>query len=111
MFHVRNREEELLMHKPEELHQNGIIESEQMEEDPRFKICNREALILGLLAVVFFLTSIVVGQVLGHVSADNLTLVAGLPGWFYYSVFLIPVCFMVLVAFIIKFFFTDMPLD
>jgi uncharacterized membrane protein YhdT len=84
---------------------------EHFEEDPRFKICNREALILALITVIYLILQVVVGQVLGKVGPEQIILVMGLPGWFFYSVFLIPVIFIALVALIIKFFFVDLPLD
>lgn len=100
-----------MQHEIEELCEKDVFETEQVEEDPRFKICNREALICGILAVAFFLTLIIVGQELGNVDASEITLVAGLPNWFFYSVLLVPAGFITLLAFIIKFFFTDLSLD
>ncbi len=81
------------------------------EEDPRFKICNRESLIIAILTVIFLYSSISVGQILGRVDPSDMFLVMGLPGWFFFSVVFCPMFFFGLVVLIIKFIFQDIPLD
>lgn len=80
-------------------------------EDPRYKQCNKEALMglgLGLLNLVWWF---VFGYGIGSQSPENYTYVMGFPTWFFMSCVIGGLLFTVLAIIMVLKFFKDMPLD
>ncbi|WP_147533390.1 YhdT family protein [Bacillus marasmi] len=78
-------------------------------DDKRFKIANREALIGVVLVIINFLWWYGFGYGLGSGDVENYEYVFGLPAWFFYSCILGTIAMMVLVTVTVKYFFTDVP--
>jgi uncharacterized membrane protein YhdT len=79
-------------------------------EDPRFKQCNREALMglgLGILNLVWWFGW---GYGLGSKSPETYTYVLGFPLWFFMSSIVGAILFTLLAVVMVKKFFVDMPL-
>jgi len=79
-------------------------------EDPRYKQCNKEAILglgLGLLNLVWWF---VWGYGLGSGSPDNYTYVLGFPLWFFMSCIVGAVLFTILAIIMVVRYFKDMPL-
>ncbi|MBK3493651.1 YhdT family protein [Viridibacillus sp. YIM B01967] len=79
--------------------------------DKRFKIAHREAIIGVILVIINF--SIWFGFAYGMGSGDPLsyTYVFGFPAWFFYSCIAGTIFMVILIVFVIKFLFTDVPFD
>lgn len=81
----------------------------QKETDPRFKIAHREALI-GIALVVFnFIWWFGFAYGLGSASVEQYAYIFGLPAWFFYSCVVGLVVMIVLVTFVVKVFFKEVP--
>ena len=79
-------------------------------EDPRYKQCNKEALLglgLGLLNLVWWFAW---GYGLGLKPPEEYTCVLGFPLWFFISCIAGALLFTVLAVIMVKKFFHDMPL-
>ncbi|MCR6108090.1 YhdT family protein [Salipaludibacillus agaradhaerens] len=81
------------------------------QNDPRFKIANREALIgVGLVLINFgWWYGFAYG--LGSGSVEEYTYVFGFPAWFFYSCIVGFVVMVVLVTIVVKYFFTYVPFE
>lgn len=82
------------------------------EEDPRFKQCNRE--FIATLILFAFNVVLVIGlsMALGHgVSGEDMTMVFGLPAWFFWGGFGASGIFCIASIIMVIFFFRDMSLD
>jgi len=80
-------------------------------EDPRYKQCNREALMglgLGILNLIWWF---VWGYGLGSMPPEQYTYVLGLPLWFFMSCVVGGVLFTVLAIIMVKKYIKDVPLD
>jgi len=79
--------------------------------DKRFKIAHREAIIGVILVVINF--SIWFGFAYGMGSGDpsSYTYVLGFPAWFFYSCIAGTIFMVILIVFVIKFLFKDVPFD
>lgn len=80
-------------------------------EDPRYKQCNKEALMgigLGIANLVWWF---VWGYGLGSKPPEEYTYVMGLPMWFFMSCVVGAILFSVLTIIMVTKFFKDMPLD
>lgn len=80
-------------------------------EDYRFKIANREALIGVGLAVFNFIWWYGFAYGLGSKDVSEYTYVFGLPAWFFYSCVLGFIVMSILVAVVVKFWFVEVPID
>ena len=83
---------------------------ETFTEDPRYKQCNKEALIclgLGILNVIWWFAW---GYGLGGDSPSNYTYVLGFPLWFFMSSIVGALLFSVLAVIMVKKTFKNMPL-
>lgn len=79
-------------------------------EDPRYKQCNREALMgagLGLLNLIWWFGW---GYGLGSGPPSGYTYIMGFPAWFFMSSIVGAVLFTVLAVFMVNLFFRDLPL-
>lgn len=79
--------------------------------DYRFKIANREALIGVGLVVFNFIWWYAFAYGLGSKDPSEYTYVFGLPAWFFYSCVLGFIIMAALVSIIVKCFFVDIPFD
>ncbi|MFC4024821.1 YhdT family protein [Oceanobacillus longus] len=81
------------------------------QDDYRFKIANKEALI-GIGLVLFnFVWWYAFAYGLGSKDPSEYSYVFGLPAWFFYSCVLGFVVMVILVWIVLKLFFKDLPLD
>ena len=83
----------------------------QNNDDYRFKVANREALIGVGLVIFNFIWWYAFAYGLGSKEPSTYTYVFGLPAWFFYSCVLGFVIMAVLVIIIVKYFFVDVPFD
>lgn len=82
------------------------------EEDFRFKQCNREFFATLLLFVLNIFLVIGLSVALGHgVSGENMTMVFGLPAWFFWGGFGASIIFCIVSILMVIFLFKDMSLD
>ena len=97
-----------------DFHEQGtttIKDSKFMQQDRRFRVAAREALFCILLTVANFIWWYGFAYGLGSGPSESFTLFFGLPAWFFMScVAGLPV-FSLLAWAMVRFAFTDMPLD
>ncbi len=80
-------------------------------EDPRYKQCNKEALLgfgLGIINLVWWF---VTGYGLGSGAPEEYSYILGFPTWFFMSSVLGGILFTVLAIIMVKKFYKDMPLE
>ena len=82
------------------------------EEDPRYRQCNREALIS---VAVFLVSFVIIGGVsllLGYGKpGDEVRLVAGFPAWFFYGAVVGGIVIALLPIPVVLFFFKEMSIE
>ncbi|MCT4607279.1 MAG: YhdT family protein [Marinisporobacter sp.] len=84
---------------------------EEFIEDPRYKQCNKEALMgigLGILNLIWWYAF---GYGLGSQAPEEYTYIMGLPMWFFMSCIVGGILFSSLAIIMVSKFFKDMPLD
>lgn len=81
------------------------------KDDYHFKIANREALIGVGLVVFNFIWWFAFAYGLGSKDPAEYTYVFGFPAWFFYSCILGFIIMAVLVTFIVRNFFTEIPFE
>ncbi|TKC16285.1 YhdT family protein [Robertmurraya kyonggiensis] len=81
------------------------------EKDPRFKVANKEALIGIILVIINFLWWFGFAYGMGSESVENYSYIMGLPAWFFYSCVGGFILMVLLVIFVVKFFFKDVPFE
>lgn len=79
--------------------------------DKHFKIAHREALIGIALVIVNFAIWFGFAYGLGSGDPKEYKYVFGFPAWFFYSCIAGTIFMIVLIMFVIKFFFKDVPFD
>ena len=84
---------------------------ERPDQDCRFKIANREALIGCALAVFNFIWWYGFAYGLGSKPPEEYTYVFGFPAWFFWSCIVGVLVMIVLVMVVTKFFLKDVPFD
>lgn len=80
-------------------------------DDVRFRIANREALIGVGLVIFNFIWWYSFAYGLGSKDPDEYTYILGFPAWFFYSCILGVVVMSILVTVVVKMWFVDIPLD
>ncbi|PIE54413.1 MAG: sodium:pantothenate symporter [Dethiosulfovibrio peptidovorans] len=80
-------------------------------EDPRYKICEREALYGVILGIVNLVIWIVGGYGLGGGPVENYSYILGFPAWFFISCIANSVFAIVMTIYIVKKKMREMPLD
>lgn len=80
-------------------------------DDVRFQIANREALIGVGLVIFNFIWWYSFAYGLGSKDPDEYTYILGLPAWFFYSCILGVIVMSILVTVVVKMWFVDIPLD
>lgn len=82
-----------------------------LNEDYRYRIANREALIGVGLVLFNFIWWYGFAYGLGSKDPADYTFILGLPAWFFYSCVIGFVVMATLVTLVVKLFFVNMPLD
>lgn len=80
-------------------------------QNKRFKVANREALIGVVLVVINFAIWFGFAYGLGSGDPTAYSYVLGFPAWFFYSCMAGTIFMLVLLWFVIKVFFKDVPFD
>lgn len=81
-------------------------------EDPRYRVSTRESVITAVFFVVYIVVTIGTAWLLGgDKGVEDIDLVLGFPAWLFWSTFVLGAVFCVVPYFLVKHFFTDMPLD
>lgn len=89
----------------------SVEKKKQFIEDPRYKQCNREALMGVGLGVLNFIWWFGWGYGLGSGSPSEYTYIMGFPAWFFMSSIVGAVLFTVLAVIMVSMFFKDVPLE
>ncbi|WP_033827015.1 YhdT family protein [Bacillus andreraoultii] len=87
------------------------MEDKMFTEDPRFKVAKKEAFIGVGLVLINFLWWFGFAYGLSTTSPENYTYVFGFPAWFFYSCIGGLVLMSVLIVFVVKVFFKEVPFD
>lgn len=82
-----------------------------LDEDYRYRIANREALIGVGLVLFNFIWWYGFAYGLGSKDPTEYNFIFGLPAWFFYSCVVGFIVMAILVTIVVKCFFVDMPLD
>ncbi|GAA0603716.1 YhdT family protein [Virgibacillus siamensis] len=80
-------------------------------DDHRFKIANREALIGVGLVIFNFVWWFAFAYGMGGKDPSEYTYILGLPAWFFYSCVLGFIVMVILVTIVVKKWFTEIPFD
>jgi uncharacterized membrane protein YhdT len=81
-------------------------------EDPRYRVSNREAVIAAAFFAAYIVVTIGTAWLIGgNQGINEIGFVLGFPDWLFWSTFVLGGLFCVVPYFLIKHFFTDMPLD
>jgi len=89
----------------------GVKKVKNKKGDSRFQIAHREALIGVGLVIFNFIWWFGFAYGLGHKDPSEYTYVLGLPAWFFYSCVVGLIVMVILVTFIVKRYFVEVPLD
>lgn len=81
------------------------------DQEPRFKIANREALIGCGLAVINFIWWYGFAYGLGSKPPEEYTYIMGFPAWIFFSMIVGTLFMFVLVFIVVKFMLTDISLE
>ncbi|QHT47047.1 YhdT family protein [Bacillus sp. SB49] len=81
------------------------------QDDPRYRIANREAWIGIGIVVVNFLLWFGFAYGLGAEPVEDYQYIWGLPAWFFYSCIAVTGFIFVVVIFAVRYFFIEVPLD
>lgn len=86
--------------------------SDDFEEDPRYKVSQREALMCVAYWLSFTALSVCVAWLMGHRNASQIDFVLGFPDWFFWSAIGVPFVFATVVPYLmVRLFFTDVDLE
>jgi uncharacterized membrane protein YhdT len=80
-------------------------------EDKRFKIAHREAIIGIILVIINFAIWYGFAYGLGEQDPKTYAYILGFPAWFFYSCIAGTIFMIVLIAVVMKFFFTEVSLE
>lgn len=80
-------------------------------EDPRYKQCNKEAIVGALLGLLNLIWWYAWGYGLGSKPVSEYTYIMGLPTWFFMSCIVGAVLFTILAFVMVDKIFKDMPLE
>lgn len=83
----------------------------EFKEDPRFKQCNKETLVIIILLALNIIWWYAFAYGLGSRSPSEYQFIMGLPAWFFWSCVVGYVVFSLAVFFAVKLFFKDIPLS
>ena len=88
-----------------------IGKKEEGMKDKRFKIANREAIIGVILVLINFIWWYAFAYGMGSGDPTSYTYILGMPAWFFYSCVVGFLVMVVLVAFVVKFLFKEVPFE
>lgn len=83
----------------------------EFEEDPRYKQCNKEAIMGLILGIVNLVWWFVFGYGLGGKPVNEYSCILGFPSWFFMSCIVGGILFSILTVIMINKFFKNMSLD
>lgn len=82
------------------------------EEDPRYRIAQRESLLCVGYWVVFTAGTVTIAWLMGYQDPSEINFIAGFPDWFFWSVIAFTGFMAIVVPYImVKFGFTDIDLE
>ncbi|MCA0171366.1 YhdT family protein [Bacillus sp. RAR_GA_16] len=81
------------------------------QDDPRYRVANREALIGVALVIFNFILWYAFAYGLGSKPVAEYNYIWGLPAWFFYSCILVTALILVLVILAVVFLFKEVPFD
>lgn len=84
---------------------------DKKNQEPRFKIANREALIGCGLAIINFIWWFGFAYGLGSKPPEEYTYIMGFPAWIFFSMIVGTLLMFVLVFIVVKFMLTDISLE
>jgi uncharacterized membrane protein YhdT len=87
------------------------MKSREGQQDKRFKIAHREALIGIILVLINFIWWYGFAYGLGSAKVEQYSYIFGLPAWFFYSCILGFIVMIILVTFTVKFLFKDVSFE
>lgn len=87
------------------------MKSREGQQDKRFKIAHREALIGIILVLINFIWWYGFAYGLGSEKVEKYSYIFGLPAWFFYSCILGFIVMIILVTFTVKFLFKDVSFE
>lgn len=90
---------------------DDILEEYDIEEDPRYKVANKEAKIGIGLALFYVAWWSIFGLGLGLRPVENYTYILGFPDWFFLGPILGWIILTILVIFFVKKYYQEVPLD
>ena len=79
----------------------------EIDEDPRFPVCRREAMIALFVNIAFTIVAMAIGYVLGTGDPTQYTYVMGFPSWYVIPVLVMIVNLIVAYYYVSKVFRTD----
>lgn len=84
-------------------------EFDEIEDDPRFKVCEKEMKLVLSVQLAFTFLTIAAAYILGRGNPADYTYILGIPAW-WLAVILISFAFFGIVIYIVKFKLQDMSL-
>ncbi len=85
---------------------------DEWTEDPRYRVSSREALVAaGFFASYIVVTIGTAWLIGGNRGIDEIDFVFGFPSWLFWSTLVLGAVFCVVPYFLVKYFFSEMPLD
>lgn len=82
------------------------------EEDPRYRVSQREALVCLAYWVSFTALAVAVAWIMGNRDASEIDFVLGFPDWFFWSAMGVTIVFATIVPYLmVRLFFTDIDLE
>ena len=87
------------------------MKKRESQQDKRFKIAHREALIGIILVLINFIWWYGFAYGLGSAKVEQYSYIFGLPAWFFYSCILGFIVMVILVIFTVKFLFKDVSFE
>lgn len=87
-------------------------QASNFEEDPRYRIAQRESLLCVGYWVVFTAGTVAIAWLMGYQDPSEINFIAGFPDWFFWSVIAFTGFMAIVVPYImVKFGFTDIDLE
>ena len=83
----------------------------EFEEDPRYRQCNKESIIICALFFLNGMIGICTAYFLSRGPVSHFGCTLGMPNWVFYSVIGVPIAFVLMAYLVIRIFFKDLPLS
>jgi len=86
--------------------------NKSFNDDPRYKQCNKEALVtVGIFIANIILIGVIPMLIGYNVPGDQVNIILGFPDWFFYGCIVGLIALSLLIILVVKIFFKDMDLD